>query len=537
MIHAIRTRSWETSWCATVIGALWLAVFPLVSKFSYAGFTRSKWVIALAMCGVSLGAALIMLLLGAWRRVGWLHSGRLVLIAFFAWTALSAVFGLSADQLDNEGRAIVWIGSGRFEGLSTQLCYLGIFLSMSLIRPKMKALMGVAAAGMTAFFTVIMLQYAGYNPLGLYPNFPDVYNMRTTYEFQGTMGQIDMVSGFLSMMTPLLLGYWVCRGGKCGWFLLPAGAMSVLLMLMIEVDGGRLALVLAAGLLVCLMLVKPETRGRGMVVLGLLLMCFTLRKLIGLPWLDGLEEPWNAAMRSDIALPSLKGDELVVFPWNPSLKKLLPALLGLLLMLGARPVAKRPGRAIKLWVVMAAGAVLAVAVVAALYFAPVPPSMGFLWEVHEILQGRVQDSFGSERIGAWRCALVFARRNLLFGHGPDTFYPVMREYVAQGGAQIHQNFDNPHSMYLAILMQNGLPALLLYLGGMVCVVVRAARSPEGKAVAAAAVCYLFHGIFSFSLCIVTPIFWALLGIAVSMDAWCAKSFSSAPGATSIGKAG
>ncbi len=511
-----RTEKKAPSILMSIIASLWLGVFPLVSKFSYAGFTKSKWIIMIGLTAATMLFTLLALLFGGARQTNWKHLGRWLGVGCFCWMGLSALFGAAASRTNDAGELIVWIGSGRFEGMGTQLCYLAIFLCMSLVRPRMKAILAVAAAGMAAFFTVIALQYAGQNPLGLYPGFPFAYNTRTVYEFQGTIGQIDMVSGFLSMTTPLFLGYWVCRGGRCGWYLLPAGCVSVLITLMIEVDGGRLALLLAAGLLVMLMLCKPELRPRGLIVLGLLLICVTVRSLTGLPWVDGLESPWNAPARSDVLLPALQGDEPVIIPWNPSLKKFLPAILGGLLMLLSLPLKRHSGSAMSLRAVVALCAALVVLVMAVLAFAPIPTSMGFVWEIHEMLCGRPQDSFGSERVGIWRCALELSRQHLLFGWGPDTFYPVNKDFLAETGRVIHQNFDNPHNLYLAILMQNGLPALLLYLGCMVYTILQAARTSEGKPLAAAALCYLLQGFFTFSICIVTPIFWALLGMAVVM---------------------
>ena len=506
-------------WVLGILGGLWLGLFPLISRFSYVRITQTKWEIAMVLGGVTLLAVLILLALGLWRSVRWRDPARWLIVGMFAWMALTMVLGSAADTVNEQGSLAVWMGNGkRNEGMSTQLCYLTLFLCFSLLRPKLRPMLIIASAGMAVFFGVIMGQYAGYNVLGFYPGFPWYANTRITYEFQGTMGQIDMVSGYLCIMSPLLLGWWVAQGGRDGWYALPAGAMSVLLSLFIDVTSGLLALLACMGLLVCLMLCRPEYRRRGLVVLGLVLCCFTVRKLTGLPWLDGLAEPWCLPPRTDApSLPLCGGDEAVIFPWNVSLKKLLPAALGLALMAVSPLVGRHPGRAIRLrWVVLVC-AVLGVACVLGVALAPIPESMGTLWELHEVLNGRMQDSFGSERWGIWHHTLLVARENLLFGTGPDTFYAVMKQYIADNGVAIVQNFDNPHNLFLSVLMQNGLPALVLMLAGMVWIVLRSLGQRSGFMLGAAAAGYLVQGFFVFSNIIVTPMFWVVLGMAAASD--------------------
>lgn len=503
-----------------LLGGAWLGIFPLISRFSYVGITQAKWDIASIMAGVTLLIVLVMLCFGLNRQVDWRSPGRWLMVGMFAWMALSMVFGSASDTMNEQGKLTVWLGNGkRNEGMSTQLIYLTLLCCFSLARPAMRPLLVMAAAGMAAFFGVIVGQYAGYNVLGFYPGFPWYANMRITYEFQGTMGQIDMISGYLCLMTPLLLGWWVYRGGRDGWYLLPAGMMSMLLTWMIDVTSGKLTLLACAALLICLMLVKPEYRRRGLVVLGLMLITYTLRQIIGLPWLDGQAEPWNLPARTDAPeLAQCTGDEPVIFPWQVTPRKLLPALLGLMLLAVSPLLGRHPGRGIRLRWIIAVCAVLLVLGIAGIALAPIPESMGTLWELHEVLNGRMQDSFGSERWGIWRYTLRIAGDHLLFGTGPDTFYSVMRNYIAANGIGITQNFDNPHNLYLAVLMQNGLPALLLMLAGLAVILLRALRRPGGFVLAGAAIGYLLQGVFVFSNIIVTPMFWVVLGMTAALTA-------------------
>lgn len=510
----MKRAQWTSAWAATVLGGLWLGLFPLLSRFSYTGITRSKWEIAMALGAFTLGAGAMLFACGTWRQVKWLRPGRGLMALFFLWVALSAEFGSAADLLNQNGERVVWVGAGRYEGLPTQLCYGAIFLTLSLLRPKMKAVSCCAAAGLLCMLGVTLGQYAGYNVLGFYPG---RLSVRTNYEFQSTLGNIDMVAGVLAVLVPLTLGEWIHSGGRRGALLLPAGLGGVLMLLMMEVQSGLLALLCALWLLCGLLLRCPECRARGMAVLCGVMACVSLRLLLGLPWLDGLQAPWNLPTRPDAPLPLLSGTEPVVFPWHPVWWKFVPLLLCAPLgFLGAR-WRKRPGAATPLWLTLLLLALSVAFVLLLVALVEVPASAGGLWELHEVLCGRAQDSFGSERLGVWRCTLEIARQHPLFGTGPDTFLAVMSGYLKENGLRFRQLFDSPHNMLLAILVQNGAPALALFVLGMAALIVSSARKKEGRALAAALLCFLTQGLFSFSLAIVSPIFWAAAGLAAGLD--------------------
>ena len=100
-------------------------------------------------------------------------------------------------------------GQVRNEGLLTQLCYLAIFLCFSLVLPHRRMLRAGTAAGLALFTGIVLLQYLGRNPLDLFPRGRSV---QTNYEFQGTIGNIDMVSGYLCLAVPMLVLPYVLHG-------------------------------------------------------------------------------------------------------------------------------------------------------------------------------------------------------------------------------------------------------------------------------------------------------------------------------------
>lgn len=481
----------------TFLGILWLGVFPLLCDFTYSHITRTKWIIALIMGGLTLttglGVALCSLFPSARRlrpAIRWGDPLRLLCLAYFGWTVLSARFGTWSLHTQSDGSLTVWLGSGRYEGLATQLCYLAIFLGMSLYPVRLRPVALFSALGLLIFSVIVALQYAGFNPLSL---FPVGRSIRTNYEFQGTIGNIDMVSGYLSLVVPLLLGGWLIWRGWPAVLMLLGGICGMLLFLLIEVQSGLMALVLLLGLVFCLMVLHPDHRARGMVILGSAFLCLSCRLILRLPWLDDTANLMLAV--------------------SPA--RLSPTAIGCLFFVAARILQKHPGRAISPAALIAFLLAAAIVLVSLLSFLPIPPSAGGLWELHELLHGHIEDSFGSWRIGVWRHTLRMASDQLLFGTGPDTFYPAMRSYLTSHAIVLGENFDNPHNLYLAILSNCGLPALLLYLSFLTLLLIRCLRRKDGIGTVLAwmVLCYSLQALFTFSICIVSPMLWATLGMA------------------------
>ena len=151
-----------------------------------------------------------------------------------------------------------------------------------------------------------------------------------------------------------------------------------------------------------------------------------------------------------------------------------------------------------------------------------PGNTGPLWELREILQGRPQLSFGHNRLAVWQYSLGLAKERLWLGGGSDTFEPRFNAWLQepqfkipteQQGIPLPDYFDNPHNEYLAHLVNHGLPAALLFLG----LVLYALFSPRGRhsPYRIAVVAYAVQAFFSFSVCILAPLFWVTLGLCCS----------------------
>ena len=150
------------------------------------------------------------------------------------------------------------------------------------------------------------------------------------------------------------------------------------------------------------------------------------------------------------------------------------------------------------------------------------PPVNFLHELHEILNGRISDRFGTGRVFIWRQLLERIPDRLFFGTGPDTvrltgLAPFQR-FDASGKLVSQAMLTDAHCFPLQILYCQGLPALLSWLV-MVGFAVRTwwqtRTDPVCAALGASLVCWICAMLFGFCSVILQPWFWLLLGLLVS----------------------
>ena len=167
----------------------------------------------------------------------------------------------------------------------------------------------------------------------------------------------------------------------------------------------------------------------------------------------------------------------------------------------------------------AAMAALCAAGLAAVYL--YPGQSGTLYELSQLLHGRVDDSFGSSRVAIWRECLRLVGESPLTGGGPDTL--TLRtelnfsRMVEETGATLTTHVDNAHCEMLGYLVNLGVLGLAPYL--FLCYVnLRRFFTASGGAPAAlggALGCYLVQSLFGLGLCLVVPLVWIYMGLICS----------------------
>ena len=152
------------------------------------------------------------------------------------------------------------------------------------------------------------------------------------------------------------------------------------------------------------------------------------------------------------------------------------------------------------------------------------PDSGLLHEIHELLHGRVSDTFGSGRIYIWKSVLERIPSQLWLGSGPDTMMLAEIEPFTRFDERLNTaivaQIDVAHNDYLNILYHQGIFAMLAYMAALVDAAGKWLRNSEKSGVVAAlggaALCYYIQAFFGFSFCGSTIYFWVILGLLVSV---------------------
>lgn len=147
-------------------------------------------------------------------------------------------------------------------------------------------------------------------------------------------------------------------------------------------------------------------------------------------------------------------------------------------------------------------------------------SSRLLHEIHEILNGRIRNRYGSGRIRIWKRVLEKLPERVWFGYGPDTMSVAgLRriEFVNKYNVVVRiLNVDVAHNEYLNILFHQGIFALLAYLTAIFSALkkwIRNARKNPAVAIFGAAIlAYCIQAFFGISQLITAPFFWCAFAL-------------------------
>ena len=138
-------------------------------------------------------------------------------------------------------------------------------------------------------------------------------------------------------------------------------------------------------------------------------------------------------------------------------------------------------------------------------------------EIVNLSQGTLNAESGNYRIAIWGNALTMGKDNLFFGTGIGTFYDSFREFMS--GTPIFKTakkVDTAHNEYIHLFCTVGIFGLLSYLGFLVSLAIKGFKNinknPYILILGSAVLGYAVYAFFSFSIVIVTPIFWIFLGL-------------------------
>lgn len=430
-----RPQAKRTDW-AKITMEIWLGLFVAFYLLFPGG--KGYRAISAAKTWSFYGLMALLLGLGIWyfvrdlrnKTLRPLTAPQIAALGFLVCTLVSAALSAYPDK--------AWYNPSAHEAALTVSLYVLLFLIVSRWGRATERLFRVLCWSLGAFCLLCLLQAFGENPLGLYPgdmNYYDGYNVKYPGGYAGTIGNVDFVSAFLALVTPMLLLRTLGQKPKQAWPCWVLAAICFGLAVWIRVLCGLVGL--ALGAVICLAVLCRD-RDRKWILLG-----------IGALALAGLTLLWA------VDLP-----------------------------------------------------------------------VKFLHELHELLHGRPDDTFGTGRFYIWRQMLERIPRQLFFGVGPDAArFSGLEPFIRyEDGVEVARaTITDAHCYPLHILYCQGLPALLSWLALVGMTLFRwfkARTDPAIRPLGGGLVCFLCAMFFCPSSIIIMPFFWltmALIEAAANRD--------------------
>lgn len=152
-----------------------------------------------------------------------------------------------------------------------------------------------------------------------------------------------------------------------------------------------------------------------------------------------------------------------------------------------------------------------------IYF--IRPKNETLFELHEILNGRLSRNFGSKRLIIWAETLEIFKSRPLLGHGPASlphlFTTRFERFVPETGTLLVSYLNSAHNEFLSHLAQLGILGLSAYIFFIITVLKKVSfGSDTGFALSAAG--YLIYSFFGNLGGAVTPLFYIIMALASAM---------------------
>lgn len=480
-----------------IVSLLFFSAFVLLVFTTYKNITQTKYIAFLLLSGPFLiyyifekgSLALeggVNLNINRRKALPYIFLG-----AYVFFNLLAGIFSPYNNYANGNGQSIIVFGHGRYDGLLVLLLCCLLFLCFSI--EQTFSLCHINTILVTTFLAVVLgfVQMFGVNLFGFFP-YGNFYSFKK--DFISTLGNIDIMSTYLVIAIAVIMfsyiAFTVNRLLKAVWLFV--GGISTVLLIEISVESGRVALfILLLIALPVLALSKPHFL-RFLDVLAVVLLSLSLAFDINFSKSGVSFKIGGISVALTIAAVLVLALRLLIYNFlkQTATKYLFAAVLFIELL----------------------------AVVFSLcYLKLAGVKGGTLGQISNMLNGKVRDNYGNNRIGLWKYTFMLASKRLFIGFGTGSFRMAFSDFTQQLAPSYSNNtYDFAHNEYLQILYNCGIFGLISYIGLVVSPIIMGIKklytTPQILILSFAILGYLIQAFFTFSIVLVSPLFWVLLGM-------------------------
>ena len=417
----------------------------------------------------------------------------LIIFLFLLINILSCMFSPFFNKYN------LLIGEGRGEGLIIILIYILSFVFVSLFSKLKKTHLLYFSISSILVSMIGIIQYLGFNPFNLYKEGLGFYNCW----YITTIGNVDTISAIYCILLPISFAAFIFLNNKKyeNIIHLLSIFLGFFMFGIINVQSGKVAFIVTLILLVPIILSKSIYLKRFFIILSTFLFSYCSHILINSQYSYNLNKFIIKPQINIMVLVFLLSIVILLIFAN-RLDKLEYDFFS----------NKKLIRKIYINIFF-----MFLAFLLFLFFCDV--KHGMLHEMHELLNGNFNDKFGSYRIFLWKRTLKLIKEYPLLGSGCDSFAirfmaKYTKDVMAIGPLTIN---DTAANVYLTTVINVGIIGLIAYISFLFSYLKNAVKNQNKltKIILVAVICYIIQDFFNFSVVIVTPIYWILLGLGMS----------------------
>lgn len=391
----------------------------------------------------------------------------------------------------------LFVGVGRAEGLISITLYCLSFINITIFGKFKKRYILYFSIGSIIFNLIAILQYIGFNPFNMYQDGIGTHNV----SFIGTIGNVAFVSTYYCIYLTISMAAFVFLENDKIYIKiihLLSIYMGFFIFEVLDVLSGDVAFLGILVLTIPFVITNSKRLSKLLIVIAMIVLGYLTNIVI------------NPIYYYDI------GKIVLNFQINAiaiALATIIGIFIGLAYILKNREFDLSTNK--KTIKILYSIIILCfIFGIIAIYF--INFSSGFLYEIHELLHGNLDDDFGTYRIFLWKRSISLVKEYPIIGTGPDTFAIRFMDKYTQDVAELGELTinDTAANSYLTILVNTGWLGVISYITCITLQIINSIKKSNKYSTIffIAFICFLIQDCFNLWVVIITPIYWILMAI-------------------------